>query len=148
VIERLANRNVEYHFTDISTYFLAQARDRFKDRPFVQVRPLDIESDPIAQLGSEPFDVVLAANVLHATADLRATLKRVQQLLAPGGLLVLLELTSKRPWVDFIFGITEGWWRFTDFDLRPDYVCSRPQLPRRDAVAGHVASHGCPWSGR
>jgi len=131
VIERLANRNVDYHFTDISTYFLTQARDRFKDRPSVQVRPLDIESDPIAQLGSKPFDVVLAANVLHATADLRATLRRVQQLLAPGGLLVLLELTSKRPWVDFIFGITEGWWRFTDFDLRPDYAILGPQEWRK-----------------
>ena len=127
VLQRLADRKLEYHFTDISTFFLARARDRFKDRPDVHVSVLDIEVDPIGQLGPKPFDVVLAANVLHATADLKATLKHIRQLLAPGGLLVLLELASKRPWVDLIFGITEGWWRFTDFDLRPDYVLLGPQ---------------------
>jgi 1-acyl-sn-glycerol-3-phosphate acyltransferase len=127
VLQQLTNRKIDYHFTDISTYFLARARDRFRDRPHVQVNVLDIEVDPIPQLGSEPFDIVLAANVLHATADLRTALKHVRQLLAPGGLLVLLELSSKRPWVDLIFGITEGWWHFTDFDLRPDYPVLAPQ---------------------
>ena len=42
--------------------------------------------------------------------------------LALRGLLVLLEVTRKMPWADLVFGITEGWWRFTDTDLRPDYA--------------------------
>ena len=37
----------------------------------------------------------------------------------PGGLLVLLETTAPRRWLDLIFGLTEGWWRFADTELRP-----------------------------
>ena len=45
----------------------------------------------------------------------------MRTLLAPGGLLLLLEgLTSER-WVDLTFGLTEGWWRFTDVALRKNY---------------------------
>ena len=41
--------------------------------------------------------------------------------LSPGGLLILLEGTSPQRWVDLTFGLTEGWWRFSDQELRPDH---------------------------
>lgn len=122
VLPRLEGRVSTYYFTDLSTFFLAKARERFRDQPMVHVAALDIEADPVAQLGREAFDVVLAANVLHATADLKASLGHVRQLLKPGGLLVLLEVSRKMAWMDIIFGITEGWWRFTDVDLRADHA--------------------------
>lgn len=121
VLPRLAGRNVEYWFTDLSQYFLAQARERFADTPAVHVASLDIERDPVPQIGAEPFDVIVAANVIHATVDLAATMRHVHRLLAPGGALVLLETTRKASWTDIIFGITDGWWRFADLDLRPDH---------------------------
>jgi 1-acyl-sn-glycerol-3-phosphate acyltransferase len=121
VLPRLDGRNVQYYFTDVSPFFLAQARERFREREFVHVVPLDIEADPVAQVGAEPFDVVIAANVLHATRSLATTLDHVRKLLAPGGLLVLLESTQKKAWTDLIFGITDGWWRFADLDVRPDH---------------------------
>ena len=62
---------------------------------------------------------MIAANVLHATADLRATLRHIRSLLAPSGLLILIEGTRPERWVDVTFGMTEGWWRFRDRDLRP-----------------------------
>jgi predicted TPR repeat methyltransferase len=54
------------------------------------IRLLNIENDPAAQgfAGRREFDLIVAANVIHATADLRQTLGHVQQLLAPGGLLL------------------------------------------------------------
>ena len=112
----------EYTFTDVSPFFLAQARDRFAEYPFVRYRTLNIEQD----LGEQDFrfhqfDVVIAANVLHATADLRRTLAYVKQLLAPEGILLLLEVTHPQCWIDLSFGLTDGWWRFTDVDLRPSY---------------------------
>jgi 1-acyl-sn-glycerol-3-phosphate acyltransferase len=121
VLPRVVSRAAEYHFTDLSRLFLTQARERFRDQPLVHVAALDIEANPIAQLGETPFDVIIAANVLHATADLQTSLRHVRQLLAPGGLLVLLELSRKTGWLDLIFGITEGWWRFADTDVRPAY---------------------------
>ena len=59
-------------------------------------------------------DIVVAANVLHATQDLGQTLAHVRELLADGGMLVLVEATERQLWLDITFGLTEGWWRFAD----------------------------------
>src|SRR5262249_8941995 len=76
---------------------------------------LDIERDPQAQ-GFAPgsYDVVIAANVLHATADMQQTMANVGRLLAPGGLLFLAEAVKSELWTKITFGLTEGWWRFGD----------------------------------
>jgi len=115
-------KTIDYVFTDVSALFLTKARDRFSDYPFVRYQLLDIERDPIGQ-GFKPhaYDVILAANVLHATENLRHTLKQVGQLLSPGGIVVLLEGVERRRWLDMIFGLLDGWWKFKDHDIRPSY---------------------------
>ncbi|MEL6326741.1 MAG: MupA/Atu3671 family FMN-dependent luciferase-like monooxygenase, partial [Cyanobacteria bacterium J06626_23] len=121
VLPQLPAERTEYHFTDVSYLFMAKAEQKFQDYPFVQYRILDIEQEPQAQgFDGQYYDLILAANVLHATADITQTLVNVKQLLAPGGLLILLEGTQPQAWVDLIFGLTEGWWKFTDTTLRPD----------------------------
>jgi NADPH:quinone reductase-like Zn-dependent oxidoreductase/SAM-dependent methyltransferase/acyl carrier protein len=112
----------EYVFTDLSPLFLSNAQQKFADYPFVRYERLDLERSPQAQgFQSHQFQVILAANVLHATQDLRQTLSYIHDLLAPGGCLLLLEGTLPLRWVDLIFGLTEGWWWFQDTDLRPDH---------------------------
>ena len=112
----------EYLFTDVSPLFLARAQEKFKDYPFVRYELFDVEREPGTQgFDRKRFDIILAAHVLHATADLRRTLSHVRSLMSPGGLLVLLEGTRAIPWVDLVFGLTEGWWKFADEDLRPSY---------------------------
>ena len=113
---------VEYTFTDLSPLFLQEAGERFASYPFLRRALLDIEQDPAAQ-GFAPggYDVVLAANVLHATDDLQRVIQHIRSLLAPGGLLLLLEGTVPERWVDLTFGLTEGWWRFRDTALRPEH---------------------------
>ena len=37
-------------------------------------------------------------------------------------MLVLVESSGRQRWVDLIFGLTEGWWKFTDTELRPDHA--------------------------
>ena len=62
-------------FTDVSPVFTARAAERFRDRPFVRTRPLDLERDPLDQgFAARSFDLVIAANVVHATRDIRRTL--------------------------------------------------------------------------
>jgi acyl transferase domain-containing protein/acyl carrier protein len=119
VLPRLPAERVEYVFTDVGPRFLARAERKFAAQPGLRTRSLDVERDPEEQ-GFAPgsFDMIIAANVLHATRDLRETLGHVRRLLAPAGLLFVLEGTEPRRWVDLIFGLTEGWWRFTDVDLR------------------------------
>jgi acyl transferase domain-containing protein/acyl carrier protein/ubiquinone/menaquinone biosynthesis C-methylase UbiE len=117
----LRAESTRYTFTDVSPLFLTRARDEFRDYPFASFELLDIEKSPGAQgFGERSFDLVIAANALHATRDLRETLRNAVNLLAPGGLLILLEGTARRRWVDLTFGLTEGWWRFNDATLRQD----------------------------
>jgi NADPH:quinone reductase-like Zn-dependent oxidoreductase/SAM-dependent methyltransferase len=128
VLPELAGHRTDYIFSDVSPFFLAKAQPRFRDYPFVRFQLLDVEGDPRAQgLASHGFDLILAANVLHATRDLRESLGHVRELLAPDGLLALVEIDEAPPWSDLVFGITEGWWRFSDLDLRPEH----PLLARR-----------------
>jgi acyl transferase domain-containing protein len=127
VLPILPADRTEYVFTDISPAFLSRARRKFADYPFVRYQLLDIEADPVdQQLSPASFDIVIAANVCHATRDLRATLTHAGRVLAPGGLLVLLEVVCPQRIVDLTFGLTDGWWRFNDYDLRREH----PLLPR------------------
>ena len=101
-----------YTFTDISPVFLAKAKERFADYPNLDYRRLDIEQDIASQgFETDSYDLVIASNVLHATADIEQTLKRVRSLLAPDSQLILLEGTQPLIWLDLIFGMTEGWWK-------------------------------------
>ena len=122
VLPLFTAHRAEYVFTDVSPLFLAQAKEKFKDAPHLQFRLLDLESPPAAQgFASHQFDLVIASNVVHATSDLRRSVANIRKLLAPAGLLVLLEGTGPRRLLDLIFGLTDGWWKFADTDLRPDY---------------------------
>jgi SAM-dependent methyltransferase/acyl carrier protein len=128
VLPLLPPGQTKYVFTDVSNLFLYKARQKFSDYDFVDYKLLDIEHDPKEQgFVEQQFDVVIASNVLHATSNLRGALNHVRQLLAPDGLLLLLEATGKQRLVDFTFGLTDGWWEFKDTDLRPDY----PLLPAK-----------------
>jgi acyl transferase domain-containing protein/SAM-dependent methyltransferase len=110
----------EYRFTDLSELFLNRARDIFSDYPFVRYGILDIGSDPVPQ-GYETgsFDVIVAANSLHATADLSRTIGHARSLLAPGGLLLLYEVTQHLPWFEITVALIEGWQLYED-ELRMD----------------------------
>jgi acyl transferase domain-containing protein/NADPH:quinone reductase-like Zn-dependent oxidoreductase/SAM-dependent methyltransferase/acyl carrier protein len=128
IVPRLPRDGVEYTFTDVGPSFVARGRERFSSYGFMRFEVLDLERDPQLQgFAGRQFDVVIATNVIHATRDLSGTLNRVRGLLAPGGLLAMLEITGPLRWHDLTLGLTSGWWSFTDFDLRPDH-CS---LPRR-----------------
>jgi acyl transferase domain-containing protein/acyl carrier protein len=117
----------EYVFTDVSSAFLDAARTAFKGYPFLRYEIYNAELDLGAQ-GFAPggFDLVIAANVLHATVDLRASVARAADLLSPGGSLLLVEGLGPTRWIDLVFGLTEGWWRFEDAALRPDYPLLDP----------------------
>jgi thioester reductase-like protein len=117
----LPKTQCRYTYTDISQNLLSLAEDRFRDYPFVEYEHLDIEKHPSDQGFHEgQYDLVIAAHVLHATANLRETLEHVKWLMAPGGLGITVEMDVPIRFVSFIFGLLDGWWRFKDHDLRAD----------------------------
>jgi acyl transferase domain-containing protein/SAM-dependent methyltransferase/acyl carrier protein len=115
VLPALPAEGVRYTFTDVSDFFLGRAQERFAAYPFVRYELLDIEKEPIEQgFTANGYDLIIAANVLHATANLDRTLQHVKSLLAPGGLLVLYEASEHPAWFDITVGLIEGWSKFED----------------------------------
>lgn len=100
-----AGRCARYTFTDVGPLFLQRARDKFRDYPFMAYQPFDMEQPPAAQ-GLEPgnYDLIVAANVLHNSADLRQLFRRLSTLLKPEGIIVLREITAPKKLFDFVFG--------------------------------------------
>ncbi len=123
ILAQLPRERTQYVFTDVSNHFFLKAQEQFRDYPFIEYKLLDIEKDPADQgFAAGAFDIVLAANVLHATRDLRETVRNVKKLLAPGGLLLLLEGARPLRAMDLVFGLTEGFFRFEDRELRPSHA--------------------------
>ena len=116
VLGALPAGGVEYTYTDISAGFFAGAERRFGGGGASLVyRVLDIERDPMGQgYEAHGYDVVVAANVLHATRDLGEALSHCRALLAPSGVLVCVEGLRGQGWLDLTFGLLEGWWRYGD----------------------------------
>uniref|UniRef100_UPI000A6AD972 SDR family NAD(P)-dependent oxidoreductase n=1 Tax=Streptomyces specialis TaxID=498367 RepID=UPI000A6AD972 len=118
---------VSYVYTDLSVAFLRHGEDLLSRRqdgaevPSLapEFRILDIERDPLEQgFAAGEADVLVATNVLHATADIARTLRNAARLLRPGGLLLLNEATAATDFLTLTFGLTDGWWRYEDAGRR------------------------------
>ena len=103
---------MSYDYTDISPAFFERAKERFAKFPRLRFQTLDIQKEPAEQeFDLNSYDLIVAANVLHATSDMRKTMKNVHKLLKPDGRLMLFEITH--PEIirsGFIAGLMEGWW--------------------------------------
>ncbi|KAH2029859.1 Highly reducing polyketide synthase alt5 [Aspergillus fumigatus] len=91
----VADKVQNYTFTDFSPGFLAKAAERFsKDAVILEFLTLNIEEDPLAQgFQAESFDLIVCANVLHATRSMQETVAHCRCFLKLGGKLVLSEVT-------------------------------------------------------
>jgi acyl transferase domain-containing protein/acyl carrier protein len=129
VLPRLDPARTEYVFTDVTSMLVSRAEERFRDFPFVRYQAFDVTLDPAEQgMAAHSFDLIVASDVLHATPDLRQTLSNVKKLLAPGGLLVLLEGNKETLLIVMVFGLLKGWWAFTDLDVRASGPWVSPQV--------------------
>ena len=132
ILPELPAGRFDLMYTDISAGFFADAEARFSaGGASIDFRVLDIEKDPMAQ-GFDPhgYDLIIAANVLHATRFLDETLAHCRAMLAPSGLLVALENQRGRGWMDLIFGQLDGWWRYSD-RYRPNHALAGPDVWRQ-----------------
>lgn len=118
----LKNGNINYTFTDISPAFFIKAKERFKEFNNINFKILDIEKDPVKQgFVLNEFDTIIASNVIHATKNLKNSLNNIRKLLSENGTLILNEVTANQAWLDITFGLTDGWWNFSDTDLRNEH---------------------------
>ncbi|KAF6802944.1 polyketide synthase, partial [Colletotrichum musicola] len=100
-----------YTYTDISSGFFADAKERFKEYPGLEFALLDISKDPLEQgFEAESYDLVIAWNVVHATPNLRESLTNIRKLVHPQGRFLLQEISPVTPWINHCFGVISGWW--------------------------------------
>ncbi len=124
-----------YTFTDVGRLFIARARERFGGHPFVRYGILDLEKPPLPQgYPGQAFDIVVAANVLHVARDLGQALNRVRSLLAPGGLLLMGEVTRPTPDFAITYGLLMN--EPADEERDPGNPFLSPEQWRR-ALASH-----------
>ncbi|WP_217557309.1 SDR family NAD(P)-dependent oxidoreductase [Paenibacillus sp. GbtcB18] len=109
----------EYYYTDISKAFLLYAEENYGPRfPYVTYDLLNIETTPSNPQINGDFDIVIAANVLHATSDIKLALQNVKSYLCEKGILLLNEISKNSLFLHMTFGLLEGWWLFKDHSLR------------------------------
>jgi polyketide synthase PksN len=113
----------EYCYTDISRAFLMHAEERYQPGfPALTTAIFDV-SRPLAtqSIAGNRYDVVIAANVLHATPNIREALRNAKAALKNKGILLLNEVSSWSLFAHLTFGLLEGWWLYEDSALRlPD----------------------------
>jgi len=104
---------IQYDFTEISAGFFDKAKSLLaKWISSITFKTLDISRNPLDQgFSLHSYDLVVAANVLHATNSINDSLANVHRLLKPQGKLVLIELTSLQPFLGLVFGTLPEWWQ-------------------------------------
>ncbi len=110
----------EYCYTDISRSFLLYGEREFSSRaPYLTCQVFDVEKPPTEQgVAVDHYDLVIAANVLHATRNMRQTLGNAKAVLKQNGLLLINEISESSLFLHLTFGLLEGWWRHEDPLLR------------------------------
>jgi acyl transferase domain-containing protein/NADPH:quinone reductase-like Zn-dependent oxidoreductase/SAM-dependent methyltransferase/acyl carrier protein len=110
-----------YTLTDVSAGFFPGALQKLGAFPEFGCKLFDLEKPGTEQdFAAGSFDFIIGTNVVHAVSDIRATLGHLHDLLAPGGSLIFMDTATPQLWTETVFGLTSGWWRFTDRDLRPE----------------------------
>ncbi len=106
----LAERSVEVVAVDVSPLTVARARAMYV-RPNLTFLEADVMTT--TALEKESFDVVVAVATLHHL-PLEAGLRRLRELVRPGGTLVVVGLYQLRTMSDFFWAgiaVAVSWWR-------------------------------------
>lgn len=159
LIPALAGYQVEYLFTDISTFFLNEARPRFAEYPWVSYGLFDINEEYWKQgLTAASWDIIICANVLHNSRHAPTVLSSLKKLAVPGGALLIIEATREIYSLLTSMEFKEGLTGFTDVraendqtfftreqwqemfsDVKADVVCAYPNEDDPLASAGQTA---------
>lgn len=113
ILPQLDPKQTRYVYTDLSLTLIRKAKTQFENLyPFVEYKALNIED---VQKSDELFDIIIESNCYHAVGNLGKVLENSRKLLKPNGLLVMMEVAQSL-FSEFVFGLTGGWWSFTEDD--------------------------------
>ncbi|MCP5006826.1 MAG: SDR family NAD(P)-dependent oxidoreductase, partial [Planctomycetes bacterium] len=120
MLEEFSESIEEYCYTDLSKAFLMHAEEKYKPEfPTLTTSIFDASKPLVGQpIAGDHYDFVIAANVLHATPNIRETIRNVKATLKNRGILLLNEISDWSLFTHLTFGLLEGWWLYEDAVLR------------------------------
>lgn len=100
----------EYCYTDLSKAFFMHAEKEYgPDNPYLTYKRFNVEEPPALQgIEAGAYDAVIAANVLHATKNIRRTLRNAKAVLKKNGILLLNEISSHSVYSHLTFGLLKA----------------------------------------
>lgn len=120
--------NIDYCYTDISKAFLLHGEEKYGDDfPCLRYTVWDVEK-PIKgqQIQAGEYDIAIATNIIHATKNIRNSIRNIKAAIKTNGILVINEATQKSLFALLTFGLLDGWWLYEDNQLR---IPGSPLLP-------------------
>ncbi|WP_025764162.1 SDR family NAD(P)-dependent oxidoreductase [Dyadobacter tibetensis] len=121
LFKRLApfSANLEYTFSDVSRSFLFYADRYMEVAPYIKTALFNIEEPASNQkIPAGFFDIIVGANVVHATRNINKTLQNLKSVMKKGGLMILNEIAQTEFFYTVTFGLLDGWWLYEDEHLR------------------------------
>ncbi len=110
--------SVDYLFTDVSQFFLNEARSRFKSYPWIRYGLFDINKPYWEQgLTAFSYDIILSSNVLHNAVHCPSVLSSIKELMSSQGAFLVVDAMERNTLLTS-FEFEEG---LTDFkDIRAE----------------------------
>jgi acyl transferase domain-containing protein/NADPH:quinone reductase-like Zn-dependent oxidoreductase/SAM-dependent methyltransferase len=94
----------------------------------VNFKKLLIEEDPVPQGYAEgSYDLIIATNTLHVAHSINKALKNMRRLLKSGGILLLVDITNPKLYVNMLFGTLAGWWHAEEPSRHEDPTFNQQQ---------------------
>lgn len=116
LIPALDGYNVEYYFTDISPFFLNEAKERFEKYLWVNYGLYDINKNYWEQgLKASQFDIIICSNVLHNALNGTIALATLKELSVPGGILMVFDTTKEEYYMKTSMKFNDGLAGLTEF---------------------------------
>jgi len=102
----------DYVYVHQDESLLLKAGFNLENWNFVNVQALDLSqelTEENSKIDLAVFDIVIVANTLYRSDDCAMSQKNIKKLLAPKGVLLMLERESDR-FMDMTFGLENDWW--------------------------------------
>ncbi|KAI3321506.1 acyl transferase domain-containing protein [Xylariaceae sp. AK1471] len=114
ILEHLDGLYSKYTFSDTSRSLFPVAQDKFRHAKNIDFEVLDIGADLASQgFDGREYDIIIATNVVHRTANVAECLRNINTLLAPDGRIILQEIDPSCHWAYLVLSLD------TDFMSNP-----------------------------
>lgn len=92
ILPHLNGKNVEYYFTDVSTFFLNKAKEKYAKYPWIHYKIFDINKDyKLQNINAGSMDIILCANVLHVAVNGYEAFDTLKAITVPNGYLCIID---------------------------------------------------------